>query len=481
MAIKKRTENKTDKAASSVVDPFATVADVQPKPLAEKKPSRVSSKKVSGREAVSNIDLPAIADAPPTKPAAKKRVAKSPSPGIVGVDAFAQIAETAASNKATKTEIPVENKVEPKRGREASKTSRAAIQVAPETAEKKKRVTKTAPKRRAPAEVKSSEAFIETATLRVAPPDPIQAKDNTNEREQAVMEPEVELSPVFKALAEPKLPELPRENRARLQMQSPTRLYLYWSLRTDPWQQLRAVFGADLGSYSLVVKLRNVTRGTEQIERIESEGEWWFNDVEPGCEYMGEIGFYAVNRPYFRVLYSNSITTPRRSPSPHPAAEARWTVSATKFADVLDASGFSRDAVDVAIAGDDHLDAEHRTRLAFSEVMGKAEYSTRGIPAEDLRYALLAIAGGATIIDLRGRVSSSLFETLQSKTDLSPSSAREALASHFEIDETEWIEHEFGPAVFGASLVNFPKTLTPRKDVKYSPRYNPVSSFSIGR
>ena len=52
---------------------------------------------------------------------------------------------------------------------------------------------------------------------------------------------------------------------------------------------------------------------------------------------------------------------------------------------------------------------------------------------------------------------------------------------HFEIEETEWIEHEFGPAVFGASLVNFPKTLTPRKDVKYSPRYNPVSSFALGR
>src|SRR5947199_334677 len=68
----------------------------------------------------------------------------------------------------------------------------------------------------------------------------------------ATTEPKVELSPLFKALADVKLPELPRENRARLQMQSPTRLYFYWSLRQNPWQQLRAVFGPELGSYTLV-------------------------------------------------------------------------------------------------------------------------------------------------------------------------------------------------------------------------------------
>ncbi|HEY2848201.1 MAG TPA: DUF4912 domain-containing protein, partial [Pyrinomonadaceae bacterium] len=300
--------------------------------------------------------------------------------------------------------------------------------------------------------------------------------------EIATTKPEIKLSPVFKALADVKLPELPRENRARLQMQSPTRLYFYWSLRQNPWQQLRAVFGPELGSYTLVVKLRNLTLATEEIRPIEADGEWWFNDVEPDTEYMAEIGFYATNRPYFRVLYSNTITTPRRSPSTHPATEARWTVSATKFAEVLDTSGFTRDAVDVAIAGDDHLDAEQRTKLAFSDLMAGAEYSTRGIAAEDLRHVILALAGGATLDHLRHRVSPSLFRVLQANTErLNSSGARKVLSEHFDVEETEWTEHEFGSAVFGASLVNFPKTLKSRSTTKHSPRYNPVSSFSIGR
>ena len=54
---------------------------------------------------------------------------------------------------------------------------------------------------------------------------------------------EEELTPAFKELREPKLPVLARENRARLQMQTPTRVYFYWSLKNNPWQILHRVFG----------------------------------------------------------------------------------------------------------------------------------------------------------------------------------------------------------------------------------------------
>jgi len=66
--------------------------------------------------------------------------------------------------------------------------------------------------------------------------------------ELAAAEPKVELSPVFKALAEPVLPELKRENRARLMMQTPTELYFYWTIRENPYQLLRQAFGNDTGS-----------------------------------------------------------------------------------------------------------------------------------------------------------------------------------------------------------------------------------------
>lgn len=295
----------------------------------------------------------------------------------------------------------------------------------------------------------------------------------------ATTEPEVQLSPTFKALADVTLPELKRENRARLQMQSPTRLYFYWSVKDNPWQRLKNVFGDSLDNYTLVVKLTDLRNDTEEIHRCEAEGNWWFS-VEPDGEYQAEIGFYAVNRPYFRIIYSNTIATPRRSPSPRPATESRWTVSANKFAQVLDVAGFTRDAIDVAIAGDNAEVAESTTHQAFSRLVGNS-HSLSGLAAEELRYAMMALAAGATLEELRTRVSARVFSILQSTgVDTSKDAARSALGEYFEIDDQEWTEEEFGSAVFGASLVNFPKTLKSRKlTPKYSPRYNPVSSHSI--
>ncbi|HMT07140.1 MAG TPA: DUF4912 domain-containing protein [Pyrinomonadaceae bacterium] len=297
--------------------------------------------------------------------------------------------------------------------------------------------------------------------------------------EIASTEPEVALSPAFKALAEVTLPELKRENRARLQMQSPTRLYFYWSVKDNPWQRLKNVFADSMDSYTLVSKLTDLKNDTEEINACDAEGNWWF-DVEPDGEYQAEIGFYAVNRPYFRIIHSNTIATPRRSPSPRPATESRWTVSANKFAEVLDVAGFTRDAIDVAIAGDDVHAAETTTHQAFARLAGTG-HSLAGLSADELRYALMALAAGATLEELRTRVSARVFAILQSSgVDATQDAARSALGEYFDIDDEEWTEEEFGSAVFGASLVNFPKTLRTRKlTPKYAPRYNPVSSHSI--
>ena len=188
----------------------------------------------------------------------------------------------------------------------------------------------------------------------------------------ASAEPKVELSPAFKALAEPALPELTRENRARLMMQTPTQLYFYWSVKENPYHLLSNAFGDETGSYTLVLKLTNLRRDTEEIHPAEAEGNWWF-DVEPDGEYQAEIGFYAPNRPYFRIIYSNTVETPRRSPSRHSATEAVWNVSGNKFAEVLDVAGFSQDAFDVAMAGDDHAAAENATHTAFSRFIGTGD------------------------------------------------------------------------------------------------------------
>ena len=297
--------------------------------------------------------------------------------------------------------------------------------------------------------------------------------------------PKVELSPVFKALAAPVLPELDRENRARLQMQTPTRLYFYWSFKENPYHLLKQTFGDDTGSYMLVLKLTNLRRGYEEIHATDAAGNWWF-DVEPDGEYQAEIGFYAPSRPYFRVLYSNVVETPRRSPSPNVATNADWRVSANKFAEVLDVAGFSRDAFDVAMTGDDHAVAESISQTAFSSFLG-GEHDLGGIIAEDIRYAMLALASGATLEELRFRVSPALFAILQANADkLVADRAMSALTEYFDIDEAEFTEEQLGAAVYGASLVNFPQTLKTRtlssgKFGSKSESYAPVSSSDLGR
>lgn len=292
--------------------------------------------------------------------------------------------------------------------------------------------------------------------------------------------PKVEYSEAFKVLAQPELPKLERDNRARLHIQSPTRAYFYWSVRENPYRMLRGMFGSDLGSYTLVLKLKNLRRDTEEIHQVEAEGNWWF-DVVPGGEYQAEIGFYAPNRPYFRVLYSNTVTTPRRTPSPRAATELDWALPANKFAEVLDVAGFSRDAFDVAMAGDDIATAETATHEAFSRFVGSSSYDVDAVDAEDIRYAMIALAAGVDLYEIASSISPSLFAVLQANAEkLVPAKAMSALGEHFDIEEADIVEEQLGPAIFGASLVNFPRTIKTRGiSQKHSPRYNPMSSHSL--
>ena len=286
---------------------------------------------------------------------------------------------------------------------------------------------------------------------------------------------EEELSPAFKELREPKLPTLARENRARLQMQTPTRVYFYWSLKNNPWQILHRVFGDDRGSYTLVLKLINQTRDTEEIHPVDAEGNFWFT-VDADSTYRAEIGFYAPNRPYFRALYSNTITTPRKSPSPRVATDADWMVNAETFAQVLDASGFKQDAVEVAITGDDPVLSEQATREAFADLL--EDVSFEGFTVEELRYALLALASGVPIEELRWKVSASLFALLEANLHrLSTDAAVGSLREHFDIGDDEVVEEEQLSAVYGSSVVHFPKRTVRRRRPPFElSKFEPVSS-----
>lgn len=287
------------------------------------------------------------------------------------------------------------------------------------------------------------------------------------------------LSPVFKELALPKLPELAKENRAKLLMQTPNNLYFYWSVRSNPFQTLNRALGAETGNYTLALKLVDLKRDSEVIFAVEPEGSWWF-DVDADGDYRAEIGFYSPSRPYVRVMFSNTVQTPRKSPSPSVAAAADWKVTSREFAQVLDVAGFAQDAFDVAVAGDDRAASDTATQTAFSRLIGKTEADLAGIASEDIRFALFALASGMPLEFFRWRVSPTLFAILQKHADsLNAEKAIAVLKDEFDIDAEEIEEIEdFGPAVFGASLVNFPKRLKSRKTL---PKYAPVSSHGLGR
>lgn len=277
-------------------------------------------------------------------------------------------------------------------------------------------------------------------------------------------------SPAFKELALPKLPALEKQNRARLQVQSPNRIFFYWSLRSNPFQTLHHSLRADAAGYTLVLRMIDTETEREELHAIEPEGSYWFN-TEAGRSYRAEIGFYSTSRPFVRILYSNTVTTPRKTPSRRAATEAEWRVTSHKFAEVLDVSGFQKDAFDVAIAGDDPRVSHDVTHAAFAEFID-ADFSHDDISPEDIRFALMSIAAGRAFEELRWKIGAALFAILQANAErLNAQRAADLMKEHFDVDEIEFEEDEFGAAVFGASVLNFPRRFKTKG-------YSPLSSRS---
>ncbi len=302
-----------------------------------------------------------------------------------------------------------------------------------------------------------------------------------------------EMSPIFRELAEPKLPELPRENRARLQMQSPTKLYFYWSVKNNPFQTLNRVFRGNTGNYTLVTKLKNKTTGTEELFSVEPEGNWWF-DVKADTEYVAELGFYAPNRPFVRVMFSNEVRTPRKNPSKRRDYTPYFNVNAHQFAEVLDAAGYQRDAFEVAFTGDDEMQADFATNKTYQKLVGddKQKFTLEN-DGDELRFVLLALASGYSLADIRHEINPKLYDFISDEIEkLSAEQVLSALKENFDMFTEELFEdEEFGEAVFGASLVNFPKRIKKRsvpkslspKESKFPQlsKFSPVSSaeFSV--
>jgi hypothetical protein len=318
-----------------------------------------------------------------------------------------------------------------------------------------------------PVKKKAAKAKKEKTENLETPVPAIETREQTQEEGEDAAAPEKEESPIFKELAEPKLPVLPQENRARLQMQSPNRIFFYWSVKHNPFETLNRAFSGRAANYTLTIKLVNLDNDTEEVYPVEPSGSWWFN-VDSNTNYRAEIGFFAQTRPFVRLMYSNTVQTPRSAPSPNRDLSMDFAVTSEQFSEVLDASGYAQDAFEVAISGDDQKAADRATQDAFFRLSGSWTLET---DLNELRSILFALASKASLESLRDQMSAGLYAQIEAimrenGERLAAEKVRAALKENFEFeDEPE----EVLTPVFGASAINFPRK--PR-----FPKFAPVSS-----
>jgi hypothetical protein len=281
------------------------------------------------------------------------------------------------------------------------------------------------------------------------------------------------VSPIFKKLSEPQLPELPSDDRARLQLQSPNKLFFYWSSKKNPYNNLQRLFGERFRGYDLSVRLINLKDDSVRVMPADMSGTTWF-DVASDSSYRAELGFFSQNRPFIRVMYSNTIKTPRPSPSRRLASDEDFAVRTQQFADVLSAAGFSHENVAQDFAFADKLMADTRAKEIAARLADEKEETLADISLVELRWVLVSLAAFAPLDELKRSVSPALVAWLESIEAQDPDALkpkkvadelRRSLGEEFvgmlqsgEVETRKRYVHK----VFGGSAVDVFETFVPQ-------------------
>lgn len=136
------------------------------------------------------------------------------------------------------------------------------------------------------------------------------------------------------------LPLMLNRDSIQLLLQSPSKLFLYWSFAADPRATLRAAFGELAAHYKLAVRLVKVESGEEFLLDAPKERMQWF-EVYPRHVYRADVGFHATGRPFVRLLSSNEVRTPPDSASHMSDAEQEFQVEPEEFARLLGGAGYA--------------------------------------------------------------------------------------------------------------------------------------------
>ena len=132
-------------------------------------------------------------------------------------------------------------------------------------------------------------------------------------------------------------------DEARLLVQSPRRLFLYWRFARDPRELLRAALGPVADRLGPAVRLVDEATGEEGAPAPADGGDYWF-DVLPGRLLRAEVGFHGEGLPFVRLISSNTVETPAGGVSGVADEAPEFRVGRQEFERVLEATGFAADA-----------------------------------------------------------------------------------------------------------------------------------------
>lgn len=262
------------------------------------------------------------------------------------------------------------------------------------------------------------------------------------------------------------LPELPKTDRIRLQVQSPRSLYVYWGFKEDPFETLRRAFSWASENYAYAVRLVNLDNGDESIYNASATNSQWL-DAKPGYSYRVDVGLYSVGRGFIRLLSSNVVSTPRAGVSRYTDVSYDFYVAPEDFARVLDQSGYVSDALEVTLEAADVATNAEATRTIARELGGIEVPALNEDELVELRGILTALAMGMSLSDIQGMLSPMLFEWLETIRKQNEDALQAARLFELfrymlgiEADQFDYESEEAmrTPArvIFGASEINMP-------------------------
>jgi len=118
-------------------------------------------------------------------------------------------------------------------------------------------------------------------------------------------------------------------------VQDPFHLFVYWHLKSNPYDRLRRIFPAtELNGFHTALKLVDETNHIAVYFDAAFAREYWF-DVFPDRTYRVELGVRSPRFGYVKLLASQPVQTPRGTVSDQVAPEPEYRISADDYLRVL--------------------------------------------------------------------------------------------------------------------------------------------------